>query len=127
MGLRKAPLAFWNALAGVCINFGKGCERSYLVIVVNLITINQWTNLYFKKLTHLSQTIWRRTAYANAQGVKRDFVQAYAWYTLAIENFPKVDQFGRDRALKNRMVIAKLMTPDEIAKAKLIIANLKNK
>ena len=39
----------------------------------------------------------------------------------------KVDQFGRDRALKNRMVIAKLMTPDEIAKAKLIIANLKNK
>jgi TPR repeat protein len=66
-------------------------------------------------------------AYANAQGVKRDFVQAYAWYTLAIENFPKHDQFGRDRALKNRMVIEKLMTSDEIAKAKLMIAKLQNR
>lgn len=66
-------------------------------------------------------------AYANAQGVKRDFVQAYAWYTLAIENFPKVDHFGRDRALKNRMVIEKLMTSDEIAKAKLMIAKLQNR
>jgi TPR repeat protein len=66
-------------------------------------------------------------AYANAQGVKRDFVQAYAWYTLAIENFPKVDHFGRDRALKNRNVIEQLMSSEEMAKAKLVIANFKNK
>ena len=39
MSLRKAPLAFWNVLGGVYINFWRGCERSNLVIVVNMITI----------------------------------------------------------------------------------------
>jgi TPR repeat protein len=66
-------------------------------------------------------------AYANAQGVLRDFVQAYAWYSLAIDSFPSFDQFGRDRALQNRDVIEKYMSPDQITKAKVFVENWKKK
>jgi len=63
-------------------------------------------------------------AYANAQGVKRDFVQAYAWYTLAINSLSSFDQFGHERALKNREVIEKLMTVDQITRARILVENL---
>ena len=39
--LDECVASFLKFIGGVCINSGKGCERSYLVIVVNLITINQ--------------------------------------------------------------------------------------
>jgi hypothetical protein len=66
-------------------------------------------------------------AYANAQGVARDFVQAYAWYSLAVESFPSFDQFGRDRALKNRDAIEKFMSVDQISSAKVFVENWKKK
>ena len=49
--------------------------------------------------------------YANGQGVPKNFVQAYAWFDLAASQ-------GDDGGAENRDMVAKQMTPNEIADAK---------
>jgi uncharacterized protein len=48
--------------------------------------------------------------YGNGEGVLKDNVNAYAWYNVGSAN-------GYDGASKNRDLIAKEMTPEQIAKA----------
>ena len=48
--------------------------------------------------------------YGNGEGVPKDNVNAYAWYNVGSAN-------GYDGASKNRDLIAKEMTPEQIAKA----------
>ena len=48
--------------------------------------------------------------YSNGEGVPKDDVNAYAWYNVASAN-------GYDDGSKNRDIIAKRMTPEQIAKA----------
>ena len=48
--------------------------------------------------------------YDNGEGVLEDDVTAYAWYNIAAAN-------GGALAKKNKGIIAKEMTPDQIAKA----------
>ena len=48
--------------------------------------------------------------YGNGEGVPKDNVNAYAWLNVAAAN-------GNDHGPKNRGLIAKDMTPEQIAKA----------
>jgi len=50
--------------------------------------------------------------YDDGQGVPQDYVEAHMWYNLAASGLPP----GEDRA-KNRDIVAKLMTPAQIAEA----------
>ena len=51
--------------------------------------------------------------YGNGNGVPQDYIQGHMWFNLAAA---KGSQIGRD----NRDVIAKLMTPAQIAKAQAL-------
>ncbi|WP_256378750.1 tetratricopeptide repeat protein [Bradyrhizobium sp. URHD0069] len=48
--------------------------------------------------------------YAQGHGVQRDYIRAYTWFNLAA-------MAGSQRAVNNRDIAAKHMTPDEIAEA----------
>ncbi len=53
--------------------------------------------------------------YYNGQGVPEDYVQAHMWFDLAAAGSPPGED--RDSAVKNRDIVAKLMTPTQIAEA----------
>jgi hypothetical protein len=48
--------------------------------------------------------------YAKGQGVPQDYMQAHKWFNLAAVS-------GSENALKNREIVAGLMTPGQIAEA----------
>jgi TPR repeat protein len=50
------------------------------------------------------------TMYAQGHGVQRDYIRAYTWFNLAA-------MAGSQRAVNNRDIAAKHMTPAEIAEA----------
>ena len=55
--------------------------------------------------------------YANGRGVLEDYVQAYAWYSLA--------KTGRSELAKNNIeIIRKKMTKEQIAEAQALSAKL---
>ncbi len=51
--------------------------------------------------------------YGNGEGVPQNYVQAHLWYILAASIFPPGED--RDIAVKNRDIVAKRMTPAQIA------------
>ncbi len=53
--------------------------------------------------------------YDRGQGVPQDYAQAHMWYNLAASNLPpgKV----RNKAVKNRDIVAERMTPAQISEA----------
>ncbi len=53
--------------------------------------------------------------YGNGQGVPQDYAQAHMWFNLAASRFPPGED--RDRAVKNRDHVAKMMTPAQISEA----------
>ena len=53
--------------------------------------------------------------YDNGYGVHQDYVEAHMWYNLAAAGSPPGEE--RDRAANNRGIVAKLMTPAQIAEA----------
>ncbi len=53
--------------------------------------------------------------YYNGRGVTRDYVRAHMWFNLAAAGSPPGE--GRDTGAKNRDIVAKLMTPAQIAEA----------
>jgi uncharacterized protein len=53
--------------------------------------------------------------YADGQGVPQDYVLAYLWYNLAASRLPPGQI--RDLAVKNRDIVARKMTPTQIAEA----------
>ena len=56
--------------------------------------------------------------YENGQGVPRDLVQALAWFSLAADQ-------GNDGGAVNRGIVAKQMTPAQIAEAEKLAQTLK--
>ena len=58
--------------------------------------------------------------YRKGRGVRRDYVQAYMWYSLAtLDSEPRRTAWVTvNRAVNNRDDIANAMTPDLIAEAK---------
>ena len=59
-------------------------------------------------------------AYDWGEGVLEDDVTAYAWYNIAATN-------GQATAKKNKPIIAKKMTPDQIAKAEALVKEMVKK
>src|SRR5512142_452260 len=55
--------------------------------------------------------------YRNGEGVPRDYVKAYMWFTLAIERLPRLDNAGRSLAESNRTLLTTMMTPSQVASA----------
>ncbi len=53
--------------------------------------------------------------YGNGQGVPQDYAQAHMWYNLAASKFPPGED--RDAAVKNRDIVAKMMTPAQLSEA----------
>ena len=53
--------------------------------------------------------------YYNGRGVPEDDAQAHMWFNLASSRYPPGTD--RDRAVKNRDIIAKRMTPAQISEA----------
>ncbi len=63
--------------------------------------------------------------YRNGQGVPQDYAKAHMWYNLAAFGFPPGE--GRDLAVENRDIIAKMMTPAEISEAQKLAREWKPK
>jgi TPR repeat protein len=65
--------------------------------------------------------------YRNGEGVPKDYVKAYMWFTLAIARLPRLDTAGRSLAESNRTLVATMMTPVQIAKAQKLAKKWKAK
>ena len=63
--------------------------------------------------------------YKNGQGVPQDEAQAYMWFKLSSSTFPPGED--RDDAVKNRDIVAKKMTPAQIAEAQKLAREWKPK
>jgi TPR repeat protein len=57
------------------------------------------------------------TTYALGDGIPQDYVQAHMWLNLAAAGSSASDTKTRDDAIRNRNIVAKKMTPEQIAKA----------
>lgn len=65
--------------------------------------------------------------YANGQGVLQDYVQAYMWADLAASKFPASATEDREEAAHNRDLVARLMTPQQLAEAQRLVRKWKPK
>ncbi len=63
--------------------------------------------------------------YMRGLGVPQDYVQAHMWYNLAASRFPPGEE--RDRAVKNRNIVTKKMTPAQISEAQKLAREWKPK
>jgi hypothetical protein len=63
--------------------------------------------------------------YEYGQGVARDQVKALMWYRLAVARFPPGK--GRDAAVRNREIVERKMTPEQIAEAQRLAREWKPK
>jgi TPR repeat protein len=58
--------------------------------------------------------------YSKGQGVPQDYIQAHMWFNLAGAS-------GYADGLKNRDIVARMMTPDQIAEAQRLAREWKPK
>ncbi len=63
--------------------------------------------------------------YSNGQGVSQDYVQAHMWYNLAASKSSPGEDL--DRAVKNRDIVAKKMTPAQIGEAQKLAREWRQK
>ncbi len=63
--------------------------------------------------------------YSHGQGVPQDYAQAHMWYNLAASRYPPGED--RDRAVKNRDIVAAKMTPAQISEAQKLAREWKPK
>ena len=63
--------------------------------------------------------------YDTGQGVPQDYVAAHMWYNLSAAGSPPGED--RDRAVENRDIVAKRMTPAQIAEAQRLARDWKPK
>jgi hypothetical protein len=55
--------------------------------------------------------------YANGVGVPKDYVKAYMWTSLAVGRYSYGDGEARNRAIANRDLFARYMTPQQVSEA----------
>ena len=60
------------------------------------------------------------TLYYHGRGVLQDYVESHKWLNLAAARFLPIESDKRARALKNRNLVARKMTPSQIADAQLL-------
>ena len=63
--------------------------------------------------------------YYNGQGVSQDYAQAHMWLNLAASRFPPGE--NRDKAVKNRDIVAEMMTPAQISEAQKLVREWRQK
>ncbi len=63
--------------------------------------------------------------YRSGQGVPQDYAKAHMWYNLAASRYPPGED--RDRAARNRDIVAKIMTPAQISEAETLAREWKPK
>ena len=104
---------------GWCYQNGKGVTKDYAQAV-------KWFRLAADQgLPDAQNNLGVR--YDNGRGVTRDYVQAHKWFDLAASGFPGSDKENRDRAMKNRDIVAAKMTPAQIAEAQRLAREWKPK
>ncbi len=54
--------------------------------------------------------------YAGGRGVAPDYVRAHKWFAVAVRNYPP--GVSRDNALRDRRRMAKMLSPDELERAR---------
>ena len=55
--------------------------------------------------------------YANGKGVPQDYVRAHMWFNLAVSRFSDTEKERRERAWRNRDRVARLLSPEALARA----------
>jgi len=60
--------------------------------------------------------------YANGEGTVRDNVQAHKWFNLAAARFSSGESEQRENAVRNRDIVARLMTPAQVIEAQRLAA-----
>jgi len=63
--------------------------------------------------------------YYDGLGVPQDYVQAHMWFNLAASRHPPGER--RDKAVKNRDIVAEMMTPAQISEAQKLAREWKPK
>src|SRR4029450_11004776 len=58
--------------------------------------------------------------YYNGQGVRQDDVSAHLWFQLAAPCSPASAAARRDNAVKGRDIVARRMTPAQLARSRLL-------
>jgi len=66
-------------------------------------------------------------SYAEGEAGEPDNVSAHMWFNLAAAHFPASDSGNRSAAVSNRDLVAKKMTPDQIAEAQRLAREWKPK
>ncbi len=65
--------------------------------------------------------------YFNGRGVPQDYVRAHMWSNLAASRFGASEKEDREKAAKNRDMVAAKMTPAQIAEAQKLAREWKPK
>jgi uncharacterized protein len=89
--------------------------RQGLGVAQNDQEANRWTRLAANQ-NHVQAQYNLGVMYGNGQGVQQDYVRAYMWWSLA-------SNAGDAGAIKNRDLIAKEMTPQQINRARRMAEN----
>ena len=111
-GVAKAQI-----ILGAMYGFGEGVPQDYAEEA-------KWYRLAAEQGDARAQHLLG-AMYGFGEGVPQDYVQAHMWFNLAAASrTPGVD---RDRAVRNREIVAKLMTPAEVAEAQRLAREWKPK
>ncbi len=102
---------------GIMYDNGQGVSQDYAEAL-------QW----YRKAAeqgHASAQLNLGFMYSKGKGVPQDYVQAHMCYNLAASRYPPGED--RDKAVKNRNIIAKKMTPAQISEAQKLAREWKPK
>ena len=92
---------------GVMYHDGQGVPQDYAEAV-------KWYRIAAEQ-GHPSSQYNLGVMYDKGEGLPQDYVQAHRWYNLAAATF--TDKTNREQAASNRDLIAKQMTPAQVAEA----------
>ena len=111
--------AFAQSILGFLYGDGQGVPQDY-------VQAAKWYRLAAEQGQAFAQNNLG-LMYRKGQGVAQDYVQAHMWFNLAAARLPALDTKDRDRAVKNRDLVAAKMIPAQIAEAQKLAREWKPK
>jgi uncharacterized protein len=94
---------------GVMYAEGRGVPQDYAEAV-------HWYRLAADR-SHAQAQYNLALLYAKGEGVSPDYVSAHMWFNLAAAHFPASDVPNHELAVRNRSLVAKKMTREQISEA----------
>ena len=94
---------------GVMYAEGRGVPQDYAEAV-------HWYRLAADR-SHAQAQYNLALSYAKGEGVSPDYVSAHMWFNLAAAHFPASDVPNHELAVRNRSLVAKKMTREQISEA----------